>query len=80
MDLAHAPTGLAAVPADSEGARAFLQHRVSLFARFSLLLGAIIQCVLVFVYVAAREQDLASGSAVTVWVHPFVLASWAPAR
>ena len=77
MDPALAKTALAAAPLDSEGARAFLQQRVSLLARVDLILALIIQVVVTFVHFVAGGSDLAAGSDWTVYAHLSVVMALA---
>jgi hypothetical protein len=75
---------LADAPADSEGARAFLQARISLLARVELALSAVIQVVVTFVYFVARGKDVARGAGFSAIAHlgviAILLAIWLRAR
>ncbi|HVR19591.1 MAG TPA: hypothetical protein VMS65_07840 [Polyangiaceae bacterium] len=64
----------AEAPLDSEGARAFLQSRVSMLARVVLVLALVIQAVVTFVHLAAGGLDIASGSGFSVVAHLGVIA------
>ncbi|HEX6272813.1 MAG TPA: serine/threonine-protein kinase [Polyangiaceae bacterium] len=66
--------GFAEAPVDSEGARAFLQARVSLLARVELALSAVIQAVATFAYFAMQGQDVAEGADFSVVAHFGVIA------
>jgi len=77
VNPALAKTALAAAPIDSEGARAFLQQRVSLLARVALVLALLIQAVVTFVHFVAGGSDLAAGSDWTVYAHMGVVVALA---
>jgi serine/threonine-protein kinase len=64
----------AEAPVDSEGARVFLQARVSLLARVVLALAAVIQAVVTFVHFTAGGLEIAAGSAFSVLAHLGVIA------
>ena len=61
--------GLAYAPLDSEGARAFLQRRVSLMGKVVFGFSLVVQAVVTFVHFAARGSEIASGSGVSAIAH-----------